>query len=155
MAKRPEARRFIPKNPEKYMGDPTNIITRSSWEYRFFVWCDTNSAVIQYASEERVVPYICKTDNRPHRYFPDALIKVRTKSGEVKTYLVEIKPDKETRPPEQPKNPKSKTYINAVLTYIKNKSKWEAARAWCDQRGIQFLILTEYDLGIAQRPSKA
>lgn len=150
MAGYPQPRKWKPKFPSKYTGDANNIIARSSWEIKFFNWCDTNSSVIQWSSEETVIPYICPTDNRPHRYFVDAKIKVRDRSGAVKTYLVEIKPDKQTRPPEVPKR-KTRQYINEVMTWGKNDAKWRAAREYCKDRGIEFKILTEYDLGISRR----
>jgi hypothetical protein len=44
--------RFIPKNPQKYIGDSTKIIGRSSWEFMLFKWLDSTPAVMRWASEE-------------------------------------------------------------------------------------------------------
>ena len=41
--------RFIPKNPKKYGGDPTNIIYRSSWEHRLMKYLDENSNILEKA----------------------------------------------------------------------------------------------------------
>jgi hypothetical protein len=139
--------RYTPKIPEKYEGDLTQIIYRSSWELKFFNWCDANPAIIKWSSEETVIPYKCPTDNRWHRYFPDAKIKVRDKNNNVKTYLVEVKPDVQTRPPE-PQRRKSKRYLTEVMTWGKNDAKWKAAREYCADRGLEFVIITEYHLGI-------
>lgn len=139
--------KYTPKFPEKYDGDPTQVFYRSSWELKFFNWCDANPSVVKWSSEEIIIPYRCPTDNRIHRYFPDALIRVRDKQGKLKTYLVEIKPDVQTRPPEQPKR-KTKRFITEVMTWGKNSAKWEAARAYCKDRGYEFIILTEKELGI-------
>ena len=139
--------KYTPKHPEKYEGDPTMIIYRSSWELKFFNWCDGTSAIVKWSSEETVIPYVCPTDNRPHRYFVDAKVKVRDKTGNLKTYLVEIKPDRQTRPPAAPKR-KTKQYINEVMTWGKNEAKWKAATQYCLDRGWEFKILTEHDLGI-------
>lgn len=143
-------RKYKPAHPEKYAGDPTNIIMRSSWETRFAHWCDHSPSVIKWVSEEIVIPYLCPTDNRVHRYFVDFVIKVQEKSGAVKTYLIEVKPDKQTRPPEAPKR-KTQRYINEVMTWGKNEAKWKAAREYARDRGWEFKVLTEYDLGIATR----
>lgn len=143
-------RKYTPIHPEKYQGDPTDIIMRSSWETRFAQWCDNNSNVVQWSSETTVIPYICPTDNKRHRYFVDFKIQVKDANGGTKTYVVEVKPDKQTRPPEIPKR-KSKQYINEVMTWGKNDAKWKAAREYCKDRGYEFVILTEYDLGIAKR----
>lgn len=143
-------RKYKPIHPEKYLGDPTNIIMRSSWETRFANWCDRSPSIVGWVSEEIVIPYLCPTDGKVHRYFVDFVIKVKDRGGNVKTYLVEVKPDKQTRPPEPPKR-KTRQYINEVLTWGKNEAKWKAAREYAKDRGWEFKIITEYDLGIATR----
>lgn len=139
--------KYVPKQPEKYDGDATQIIYRSSWELKFFNWCDTNPAIIKWSSEEVIIPYLCPTDNRVHRYFPDAKIQVKDQSGRIKTYIVEIKPDAQTRPPETPKR-KTKRYITEVMTWGKNDAKWKYAKEYCKDRGYEFMIITEHHLGI-------
>jgi len=79
--------RYTVKNPAKYDGDPTKVVFRSLWERQAFRWMDNNPSVIKWQSEETVIPYRCKTDNKIHRYFMD--IKMVTKE---KTFLIEIKP---------------------------------------------------------------
>jgi len=140
-------RKYTPINPQKYVGDPTNIIMRSSWETRFALWCDNNPSVIKWNSEETVVPYVCPTDNRRHRYFIDFRIQIRDKTGTLKTYLVEIKPDKQTRPPEVPSR-KTKRFLIEAATYMKNEAKWKAATQYAKDRGWEFIILTENHLGL-------
>lgn len=138
---------YKPINPEKYLGDPTKIIFRSSWERKFMVWCDKNPAIIGWSSEETIVPYICATDNRPHRYFLDFKIKVKSKDGSVKTYLVEVKPLAQTQPPKY-NGKQTKRYLNESMTFIKNQSKWKYAEKYCKDRGWFFRIITEKDLNI-------
>lgn len=140
---------YKPKNPQKYEGDPTQIIYRSSWELKFFNWCDNNPSVVGWCSEEIIVPYVCPTDGKPHRYFPDARIKVRNRTGQVEIYLVEIKPDKQTRPPEVPKR-KTKRFLIEAATYMKNEAKWKAAKRYADDRGWRFMIITENHLGLTK-----
>ena len=140
-------RKFTPLHPEKYTGDPTNIIMRSSWETKFAIWCDTNPAILKWNSEETVVPYVCPTDNRWHRYFIDFRIQLRDKSGLLKTYLVEIKPASQTRPPEVPSR-RTKRFLIEAATYMKNEAKWKAATQFAKDRGWEFIILTEHHLGL-------
>jgi hypothetical protein len=87
---------FKPKHPEKYVGDPTNIVYRSSWEVKVMSWLDNNDSIITWASEELFIPYISPVDNRWHRYFPDFLVKFRTKDNKLKTMLwngrIKVKP---------------------------------------------------------------
>lgn len=132
--------KYKPKNPRKYKGNPTKIIYRSLWERQVFKWCDTRNDILEWSSEEIIIPYRCKTDNRVHRYYPD--VYIRTSKGE---YLIEIKPKKETNPPKN-QSRKTKRYLNEVMTYVKNTSKWEAANEYCADRGYKFEIWTEETL---------
>jgi hypothetical protein len=129
--------RYKVKNPSKYKGNPTQVIFRSLWERQVFRWCDENPSVLQWSSEEIIIPYRCKTDKKLHRYYPDVYIKTKDKE-----YLIEIKPKKETVPPRD-RSKKTKKYLNEVMTYIKNTSKWDAAKEYCADRGFIFDIWTE------------
>ena len=135
--------KFSPIFPEKYVGDHTNIICRSSWERTFANWCDKNPDIVKWSSEETIVPYRCPTDGKIHRYFVD--FKITTVSG--KTYLVEVKPAKQCEPPVYPGRNTQK-YITESMTYIKNQAKWAAAREFCKDRRWEFKIITEYELGL-------
>ena len=138
---------FTPRNPQKYIGDPNNIIYRSSWECRVMDWLDRNPDIISWASEEMTVPYKSPVDGRFHRYFPDFLVKIKTKDGITKTMMLEIKPKHQTMPPE-PQQRKTKKYINEVVTWGINQAKWKAANEYCLDRGWEFKILTEDHLGL-------
>jgi hypothetical protein len=138
---------FKPRNPQKYIGDHTNIVYRSSWECKVMTWLDLNPDILSWASEELIVPYKSPVDNRFHRYFPDFLVKLRTKEGKMKTMLIEVKPKKQTKPPEQKKRI-TKQYINEVTTWGVNQAKWHAAEEYCLDRGWEFKVITEEHLGI-------
>ncbi|MDC6463677.1 head completion protein [bacterium] len=129
--------RYSVKNPSKYEGDPTKVIYRSLWERNAFKWCDDNPNIIKWSSEEVVIPYLYEVDRKYHRYFMD--LKLKTKQG--KTFLVEIKPDGQTRPPTGGR--RTKRYLTESLTYIKNVNKWEAAEEYAKDRGWEFVIWTE------------
>mgnify|MGYP000079245087 FL=1 len=139
--------RYNIQKPNKYIGDPSNIIFRSSYELKFMKWCDANDSVTEWGSEELAIPYLSPKDNRVHRYFVDFYIKVRENSGDIKKYLIEIKPAKFV---EQPKIPKRKTkqFLNEVLTWGVNQAKWKYATEFCKDNGWEFMILTEKELGI-------
>ncbi len=142
-------RKFKPKYPEKYIGDRTKIIARSSWESIVFHWLDKNPSVIRWASEEVIIPYISPVDGEQHRYFTDIWVKYRDRSGAVKEKLLEIKPYGQTV---MPTNRNAKNYKQMVETYVVNQAKWEAARKYADAMKMEFQVLTEYDLGLARRP---
>ena len=130
-------------NPDKYLGDPNNVFYRSSWELSFFKFCDNNPNVIAWASEEIAIPYMKPTPSggfKPARYFPDIYMEYQTTSGEVIKEIVEIKPLKQTKK-SRAKKERVKMQENAV--YVLNQIKWEAAKKWCDERGIKFSVKTE------------
>ena len=87
--------KYKPSYPKKYRGDHTNIVYRSLWERKFMVYCDKNENILEWGSEEVVVPYHSPIDNRYHRYFPDFYIKVRESNGKIKKMIIEIKPFKQ------------------------------------------------------------
>jgi hypothetical protein len=133
--------KYAPTNPHKYEGDVSQVCYRSSWELSVMAWCDTNPNVISWSSEDVVLWYLCATDQRKHRYFVDFKIKFSDNS----VILVEVKPDKETKPPKKKSRP-SKKHLKEVLTYVKNTSKWQAAREYALDRGWKFQIWTENHL---------
>ena len=137
---------YKPVNPGKYRGNPTNIVYRSLWERKFMVFCDNNPSIVEWGSEEIIIPYRAP-DGKVRRYFPDFYIKVKEKTGKLTKYIIEIKPKKQTKPPNE-KNKKTAAYRNAALTYAKNQTKWSAAREYCEDRQMNFLILTEDHLGV-------
>lgn len=139
--------KYYPSYPKKYKGDPTNIICRSTWERKFCKWCDLNESILEWGSEEFYIPYVSPVDNRVHRYFPDFIIKVKESTGQVKTYVIEVKPKKQTQPPKTPKR-KTKSYLYECKTYAVNQAKWKAAVEFCEDRRIKFKIITEDELGI-------
>jgi hypothetical protein len=139
--------KYSPSFPQKYKGDPTNIIYRSLWERKFMVYCDTNENILEWGSEEIALPYRSPIDNRVHRYFPDFYIKVREQTGQIKKYIIEIKPKKQTVEPKVQKK-KTKAYIYEVVEYAKNQAKWKAAEEFCKDRMWEFKVLTEDELGI-------
>ena len=128
------------KDPTRYKGDHTNVVYRSMWERQCFAWCENNSEIKEWSSEEIVVPYYYEIDKKYHRYFID--LKITFNNG--KTILVEIKPEKETAPPKRPD--KTKRYLNEALTYVKNQNKWQAANEFAKDRGWEFQIWTEKTL---------
>jgi len=138
---------FKPRNPSKYMGDPTTIIYRSSWELKLMRYLDSHSDVIKWASEEFSIPYVSPIDGKVHRYFPDFLVKKRNQNKSIETVVIEVKPKIQTTAPTVQKKA-NKRYIREVFTWGVNSAKWEAAKRYCDHREWKFVIMTEHELGI-------
>jgi len=139
--------KFRINNPAKYRGDINNVVYRSLWELKFMKWCDTNPNVSEWGSETVIVPYVSPLDKKVHRYFVDFYIKVKSRDGKVQKYLIEIKPERFTKPPAIPQK-KTKRFVDEVFQYGVNDAKWKAAFEFCNDRNMKFMILTEKDLGI-------
>jgi hypothetical protein len=139
--------KYIVRNKNKYMGDHNNVVYRSSWELKFLAWCDNNPNVVEFSSEEIVIPYKSPVDGKYHRYFVDCFVKVKDKGGNVKSYLIEIKPKKQTKEPEQQRRV-TKRYITEVTTWGVNQAKWKAATEYCLDRNWEFKLITEDHLGL-------
>jgi hypothetical protein len=138
---------FKPKNPQKYQGDPSNIVYRSRWELKLMMYLDDHKEVIKWSSEEIIIPYRSPIDGKIHRYFPDFKVTKINKEGNRETALIEVKPLSQTVPPKKQTNI-TKRYITEVKTWGVNEAKWIAAQNYCLDRGWSFHIFTEKELGI-------
>jgi len=142
---------FFPTNPAKYVGDVKNIFFRSSWERLCMSKFDIDPNVVNWNSEEIVVPYQDPTrGNSWHRYYPDFLVK--TRDGVIT--MKEIKPSSQQEMPTRGRKSK-KRFITEATTYMQNQAKWEAAKIFCKTRGWVFEVLNERDLGIRTKKSRS
>ena len=142
--------RFLPRNPEKYLGDVKKIFARSSWEVTCMKFFDSRQDVIKWGSEEVIIPYLSPEDNRVHRYFPDFFIEYKDKDGNIIREIVEVKPQHES----EEKFAKSERSKNALMV---NEAKWKAAALFCESRGMKFRVLTEKSIfhqGVKQPKKK-
>jgi hypothetical protein len=138
---------FRPKNPQKYKGDPTKIIYRSLWELRMMRYFDSTDAVLEWSSEEVIIPYRSPKDRKLHRYFPDFVVKLKEANGNINILMIEVKPLVQTKEPiNNSKHPRR--YLKEVMTYGINLAKWKAAQEFCADRGWQFKIFTEKEIGV-------
>ena len=137
---------FDPRHKEKYKGS-FPILYRSSWELKLMKWADANPSILSWGSESIVIPYQNPLTGRISRYFVDFNITMRDKNGEIKKFLIEVKPHSQTLPPVQ-KNKKTKSLIYQQAEYVKNQAKWQAAEAFCKAKGSTFVIITEKQLGL-------
>jgi hypothetical protein len=134
------------KNPQKYKGNPNNIVYRSSWELKILNWLDQHPNVIWFASEELKIPYLSPLDGKIHMYFPDFVAKIKDKHNNESIYMLEVKPFKQTQEPVKRKS--KKAFIQESMTYAVNQEKWKAADIFCKKQGWQFKIITEKEIGL-------
>jgi hypothetical protein len=134
--------KYNPINTHKYVGNAKNVTYRSMWERRFMKYCDMNTNVLQWSSEELVIPYISPVDNKKHRYYPDFLLTVKDKDGNKKTMVIEVKPKRETKAPKK-KSKITPRYLQEMKTWSVNEAKWKYATEFCKDKNWEFRILTE------------
>ena len=132
---------YKPTNQKKYTGRGTPRYL-SSWELKFFRWCDFNNNVVEWSSESVVIPYVNPIDGKTHRYMVDNRVVIMENNTRVR-YLIEIKPKKQTVKPTAHGNKKKSTLLYESVEYVRNISKWKAAKQWCKKHGYKFQILTE------------
>jgi hypothetical protein len=130
--------KYSPNNPQKYVGDPTNIICRSLWERNICKFCDMNESVVKWSSEEMVIPYTNPLDRKLHNYYPDFVIQFKNNEG-LKTWMVEVKPKKQTYLKENASKQEK-------ITWIINTAKWEAAKRFCEKNNMEFKVITEKEI---------
>ena len=135
--------KFTPRYPQKYIGDHKKIVYRSSWDCKVMDYIDKNPDFIAWSSEEMCIPYVSPVDSKTHRYFPDFIVKVKS-GNNIKTLMIEVKPEKQSRPPE-PKKKVTKQYIQEVVTWGINQAKWKAAIEYCKDRKWEFVVMTSND----------
>jgi hypothetical protein len=138
---------FNPQHPEKCKGKLRSVY-RSGWELTFMRFLDTNSGVVEWSSESLPISYFNPVKNKICRYYPDFLVKYKGKDGEYHIELIEIKPYRETQPPKIHGNKKQSTLLMECRTWSINQAKWEAAKKFCEQRGITFRLMTEKELKV-------
>lgn len=136
---------FNPKNPEKYAG-PLPIIYRSSWEYKFMIWCDINDKVLVWSSEPVEIKYWSRQGNKQRTYHPDFYFKILKQDGTTEEYLAEIKPKAQIQKPTMPAKMSKKaieSYKFLAEQYVKNMDKYNAAKQYAEGRNWKFIVLTE------------
>lgn len=103
---------------------------------------DRHASIIEWSSEENIIPYYSPIDKKSHRYFVDFYVK--TKDGS--QFLIEVKPKGQTKPPKQPKR-QTKKFVTESVTFMTNQLKWAAAEKFCAEKGYSFVLLTEDHIG--------
>ena len=148
---RPAKGKFVPSNPQKYLGaNVNNISYRSSWEVSFMQVCDNNEAVIGWMSESLPsntihkgisgIPYYNPITKKNSLYIPDFFIIYVDRNKKQHVEVIEIKPLDEV-PGFRGKVNKIKQARQAI-----NAMKYKAAIIFCNQRGWFFRIMTEKQL---------
>lgn len=105
----------------------------------FFLFCDNNDFVLEWASEAISIKYRHPITGRITNYVPDIFMRYRTKNNKICTEIIEIKPRKQSII-------EGRMNERERITVAINHAKWQAARQWCQRSGIVFRVLTEDSL---------
>ena len=156
---------YYPRHPEKWVTKEN--IYRSSWEEKFMQYLDNNPNVIRCGSEPISVQYrnpiknleYCVKNNLDPKdprnfqianYWLDFWCEMKMGDGSVKKFFIEVKPHAETVAPkplnESAKLRDKKKFNRQASTYLVNTYKWAAAKKFCQDRGCEFMIVTERTL---------
>lgn len=158
---------YIPEHPEKWLTQEN--VFRSGWEFTFMRWCDQNPSVLKVASEPIGIKYLDPTGNleycmkhnldpnnpqnwKVRTYYTDFWIEIadETKPDGKKRIFIEIKPYDQTQCPkpltESATLKEHKAYNRAAQTFLVNQSKWTAAKKYFEERGAEFMVVTERTL---------
>ena len=145
---------FKPMNPRKCKNPPNRpIVFRSSWEAMLFKWCDRNTNVVEWSSEQLRIPYLHPMNRTMHIYVPDVWIKVIESNGKMIEKVIEVKPLSETpafamaRFKETGRKPSA--YRQGVL--LVNNAKFKSAEQWCKAHNMEFVIMTENEIKAPRR----
>lgn len=137
-------------NIEKYVGDVSKVIYRSSWEKKMMTFCDMNERIVKWSSETIQVPYFNPVENATKTYNLDFYFQVRQDDGSVKNIIGEVKPAKKLEKPVLPNSRLTEKRIEAhnyqMKEYVINVYKFQAAKKWAEDRGWEFMIITEHFL---------
>jgi hypothetical protein len=113
-------------------------------------YLDKTESILEWSSEEIIIPYYCIVRKSYHRYFPDFWIKKKNSQG-ISIDLIEVKPAIQTQPP-KPRVVKTqkqrKRLVDETTTYLINRAKWDAAEQYCKLRNWNFYKFTEKELSI-------
>lgn len=135
---------YYPKNASKFIGE--KAIYRSGLELQYFKFLDENPNCIKWNSEGITVPYFWQGDNKWHTYYIDLAATFKDKKGGLVTYLIEIKPYRQTVVPQHTPRKRKKTLISEQVTFSQNQAKWNAAKEFAEKNKLKFIILTEKDI---------
>lgn len=125
---------------KKVIDNKQSYIFRSKLEANFAFLFDSLPAVLKWNYESISVSYFLSTDKKYHQYILDFTLE----TIDNKVMLIEIKPNSKLN--------KNLQYTNEdKLEYIKNQSKWQAAKEYCDKNNLMFRIMTEKDLPVKSK----
>lgn len=97
---------------------------RSGWEEKVMQYLDVDPSVSFWSYEQIVIEYVSNIrSKRIRRYYPDFFVRY----SDGKQQLLEVKP---------------KRKVDQLIV----RKKLEAAKLWCENKQIEFLLLTEIEL---------
>ena len=154
-------------NKNKYIGNPSQCIYRSSWEFSFMKYCDYSPSVLRWSAEPLSIPYVSKVakldecnkfgldPNNPvnwqrRNYHVDFWIELDKGDNVIEKIFIEIKPSNKLKKPMPPKSnaplKEQRRFILDAKEYLTNEAKFKAISTWAERNGCKFYVFTELTL---------
>jgi hypothetical protein len=138
---------YRPLNKEKCLNKASSpVVFRSNLEARLFKILDMNPSVVKWSSEQTIIPYINPIKSKQSgkqeisRYFVDAYMELKIDDS-IKKYIVEIKPESQTKKPEASNRKKQSTILYENTMYAMNVAKWKAATEYAKKKNMDLNFL--------------
>ena len=145
---------YNPINPQKVIGiEFKKPFYRSGWERTVMLSLDQNPKVLRWGSETHKIPYNFSLTESKRNYYVDFYVEMLNSKNTIDKFLIEVKPDSQTRLPAPPKNKNfkaQKNYNYRLIEFKKNQDKWKFANSFSRNSNIQFIITTEKGIYIVQ-----
>lgn len=131
---------FNPLHPEKIENKPEKIIYKSKLEYRLMMYLDHNPNILSWSYEKFAIKYRDEsTGGKVRNYWIDFVATVKKQDGSEQRVWMEVKSQREINEPK-------KTSTLEHAGWVKNQSKWKAAKMLAEAKGAMFLVLSEEQL---------
>ena len=147
---------YIPKYKDKIikLNNQGGLFYRSGLEQKFMIYLDNNENIVHWNTELIKIPYMKNAWNNKltemnvseHTYYPDFYYELKRKDGSIQKVVAEVKPYKDTKPPQLKQNPNTqqlKNFEYSLKEYAKNLDKWKYCIDWCEKKGFAFIIITD------------
>ena len=153
---------YVPKNKDKVLKLNTQggVYYRSSWEKKIMTWLDLNEKIVKWGAECLRIPYqmthMVNGDMKvkEHSYFPDFYYELRLENNTTRYVVAEVKPKADYNDaimfsegrftvPENTTLKKLQSLEYKFKMAQKNAEKWETMIRWCENKGYNFIVITE------------
>ncbi len=148
---------YVPQKKDKLvkLNESGGVYYRSGLEEKMMIYLDKNDKITKWGAECIKIPYTKRewknTDSEMkttyHNYYPDFYYEIVKEDGSIRKVVAEVKPLSQTIEPKlKHTNPTAKQLKNfeyELKEWNRNLSKWSEMIKYCENKGMEFIIITE------------